>query len=250
MGHYVYKYVYNGEIVYIGKNDTDLISRIKQHEKENKFLPYIFSDIYYITLENKVETRIMETMLINRYKPKLNIADKANGTGLAIEFTEPHWEKYEEKNFIKQNKEYKLSKKAKKIVEEKINYLWLDISYFDFFYQIKNSFCDIGDNRVALKLLCKRKDLYPICFYITDTEGNNEYSFTLIDKIVHLNKTTICYCYKEIFDLFCDNYTHIVNQHLKKIYGIIDRNNMKNVIFKIHPRILEKFDRGDYKRND
>jgi hypothetical protein len=32
MGHYVYKYVYNNEIIYIGKNDTDLENRIYQHK--------------------------------------------------------------------------------------------------------------------------------------------------------------------------------------------------------------------------
>lgn len=39
MGHYVYKYVYNNEIIYIGKNDTDLESRIYQHKLEDKFKP-------------------------------------------------------------------------------------------------------------------------------------------------------------------------------------------------------------------
>ena len=48
MGHFVYKYVYDGEIVYIGKNDTDLKTRIKQHEREEKFQPYLKSDIYII----------------------------------------------------------------------------------------------------------------------------------------------------------------------------------------------------------
>lgn len=29
MGNYVYKYVYKDEIIYIGKNDTDLTSRLR-----------------------------------------------------------------------------------------------------------------------------------------------------------------------------------------------------------------------------
>ena len=33
MGHYVYKYVFNGEIIYIGKCDSDLDQRLGQHGK-------------------------------------------------------------------------------------------------------------------------------------------------------------------------------------------------------------------------
>ena len=33
MGHYVYKYVYNNEIIYIGKNDTDLYSRLNPEDQ-------------------------------------------------------------------------------------------------------------------------------------------------------------------------------------------------------------------------
>ena len=56
MASYVYKYVYKDEIVYIGKNDTDLVTRIKQHQQETKFQPYLLSDIYYIELSNKAES--------------------------------------------------------------------------------------------------------------------------------------------------------------------------------------------------
>ena len=31
MGHYVYKYVLHQEVIYIGKNNTDLVSRLNQH---------------------------------------------------------------------------------------------------------------------------------------------------------------------------------------------------------------------------
>ena len=34
MGHYVYKYVHNDEIIYIGKCDKDLEKQISQHGKK------------------------------------------------------------------------------------------------------------------------------------------------------------------------------------------------------------------------
>ena len=35
MGHYVYKYVLGDEVIYIGKNDTDLVSRINSHNYDS-----------------------------------------------------------------------------------------------------------------------------------------------------------------------------------------------------------------------
>ena len=89
LGHYVYKYVYDGEIVYIGKNDTDLETRINQHKLEEKFRPYLKADIYYIELANSVMSDVVESELIRRYKPKLNVAKMSDWSGL--EFAEPEW---------------------------------------------------------------------------------------------------------------------------------------------------------------
>lgn len=124
MGHYVYKYVYDGEVVYIGKNDTDLISRINQHKLEEKFKQYMSSYIYYIELENKYDTDIMETLLINKYLPKLNIAKKAEFKS-EINFVEPEWKRYFEEDFrkptIKGNevRNEKISQRALKKRKEK-----------------------------------------------------------------------------------------------------------------------------------
>lgn len=89
MGHYVYKYVYDGEIVYIGKNDTNLETRINQHKLEEKFKPYLKADIYYIELANSIMSDVVESELIRRYKPKLNVAKMSDWSGL--EFAEPEW---------------------------------------------------------------------------------------------------------------------------------------------------------------
>lgn len=97
-GHYVYKYIFNNEVIYIGKNNTDLISRINQHKSEEKFLPYLSSDIYYICLNNEFDTDFMETLLINKYKPMLNISKK-NNFELGINFVEPEWKRFYEQDF-------------------------------------------------------------------------------------------------------------------------------------------------------
>lgn len=75
-----------------------LETRIKQHSKEDKFQPYLNSTIYYIELANKTMSDIVESELIRRYKPKLNVAKMSEWSGL--EFKEPEW-----KIFIPSKKE-------------------------------------------------------------------------------------------------------------------------------------------------
>lgn len=79
MSHFVYKYVINNEIVYIGKNDTNLHNRICQHNDNRADKLYQARDnphtkIFYIQLANRAESDGLETLLINKYKPKFNIA--------------------------------------------------------------------------------------------------------------------------------------------------------------------------------
>lgn len=82
MGHYVYKYVENGEIIYIGKNDTDLVSRIKAHKREQKFKEHSSAEVYYIELANKTESSGLEKLLINEFKPILNVLDKRDSKSI------------------------------------------------------------------------------------------------------------------------------------------------------------------------
>lgn len=125
MAHYVYKYVVNDEIIYIGKNDTDLHSRIKQHESEPKFKPYLEDcKIYYIELANSIMSDVVESELIRKFKPLLNVAKTSEWSGLP--FPSIEWKEYkktEKKNQEKKKKEKMLSKKERKRLEEKIKYL-------------------------------------------------------------------------------------------------------------------------------
>lgn len=98
-GHYVYKYVLNNEVIYIGKTDTSLDSRIAQHGKSGDNIPSSAwkdinsSDVYYVTLNNSTMSDVVESELIRRHKPKYNVAKKSDWSGLP--FPEPKWIKYE-----------------------------------------------------------------------------------------------------------------------------------------------------------
>ena len=90
----IYKYVYHDDIIYIGKSDSSLISRIQCHEKEPKFQPYLTDTlIYYFDCNNPAETTIFETFLINKYKPILNKAMKYDDTR-EYDIEEPEWKFY------------------------------------------------------------------------------------------------------------------------------------------------------------
>ena len=107
----LYKYVYDGEIIYIGMSTSNITGRIKQHSYEEKFKPYIdCCEIYFIPMENNAEIKGCETILINKYKPLLNVTDnKSRGFTIDIENQLPSWE------ILKfQNKEKTVQKHTKK----------------------------------------------------------------------------------------------------------------------------------------
>ena len=104
MGNYVYKYVFNDEIIYIGKCDKNLSKRLNQHGRNGDNIPKEAweeinnSTIYYCTLANKTMSDVVESELIRKYKPKYNKAKTSEWSGL--DFSEPNWELYNELNFM------------------------------------------------------------------------------------------------------------------------------------------------------
>ena len=94
--HGLYKYVYDGEIIYIGKSNSSIYQRINNHARESKFLPYIEkSQIYVCMLRNSTETDVCEKLLINKYRPILNVVDK-HDLFSSLQFNEPGWISYSE----------------------------------------------------------------------------------------------------------------------------------------------------------
>ena len=87
----IYKYVYDGEIIYIGKSDNSILNRVKSHKNEAKFSPYLDKAVvYYIECKNPAHTQILETYLIKKYKPRLNASFKYEDD-LDIDIQEPEW---------------------------------------------------------------------------------------------------------------------------------------------------------------
>ena len=86
--HYVYKFVLDGTIIYIGKSNRKSFNRINQHGKPGDNIPECGwneinkSDIYYSCLPNGKICDIFETELIRRYQPKYNARKTGDWNGL------------------------------------------------------------------------------------------------------------------------------------------------------------------------
>lgn len=227
MGHYVYKYVYDDEIIYIGKNDTDLITRIKQHEYEVKFRPYIDSEIYYIELSNKAESKALETLLINKYKPKLNIADKYSGCSF-LNFEEPGWEKLNkliQKNTAKNDSIKKdnvkrriseINREKKKLKKEldfeticRKNCIWI--------YKNKNKLI-FNDEEVLLELPYdgNEENLFKTSFAYKTDDGGICYT-KVFGGGTYSNNIMLYHCGRDIYDEFIENFEIIIQQFNEQI---------------------------------
>ena len=190
MGHYVYKYVEDNEIIYIGKNDTDLHTRISQHVSEKKFKEHPDAKIYYGELANSVESRFMEMMLINRYKPILNVVDKVEGNSF-IDFTEPEWKPYVKpadgrKSVVKKPKPF-FREYGGVPAEEIPGYLNTLI------------------NREAeLTLFSFLRNMYKIGEYTDTGDGNIRFDFDLEKTILATGDeaTSVCDWYNTVFTMF------------------------------------------------
>lgn len=99
--YYVYKYVFDNSVIYVGLTDN-LKRRVKEHASgiglESKFLPYLDTvEIYYHKCSNATEMKALEALLINHYKPMLNVVNVEPGDSTVI--TNVDWELYNENNF-------------------------------------------------------------------------------------------------------------------------------------------------------
>ena len=99
---FIYKYVNNDIILYIGKT-TNLKRRIGEHATEEKFQNIEFQ-IYYFKCANSVEMDAYEYFLINKYHPQYNIALNDNNKHIQG-LIEPEWKLYSYKPKTKTSKE-------------------------------------------------------------------------------------------------------------------------------------------------
>lgn len=233
MGHYVYKYVYNGEIVYIGKNDTDLISRINQHKREKKFQPYLSSEIYYIALENRTENKVMESLLINRYKPLLNVSEKYDGFGLNIIFDEPKWVRYFEADFETKkvtNNNYKegvLKRReaALRRREEKLKRkLELMLNHLRYYYYIRDYNFELIDGEAYIRM--PAEDFYnvPMSFSIENKKHWSGYGLLRCGTLEEGDGVCKFKVDEEHYQIFVDNFDTIISQYKKEIAEFANEN--------------------------
>lgn len=108
----IYKLVKDGNIVYIGKSDSSILSRIMNHTKEEKFADYSGSEIFYFEVKNSTETTIYEKLLINKYKPILNVTD-VHDESVDIPFEEPEWKPFDIEEETEREKQKKAEIRAK-----------------------------------------------------------------------------------------------------------------------------------------
>ncbi len=121
----LYKYEYEGQVIYIGKSDASVAKRIADHKREAKFQPYLKNgvNIYTCELPNSTETELVEKALINQYKPILNGTNNQEGFSKLIKIEEPEWVlfvedglKAEKLNELKTNKSKMLPLFPKELV--------------------------------------------------------------------------------------------------------------------------------------
>lgn len=98
-GHFVYKYVLNDEVIYVGKTDVNLSKRLSDHGKSGDNIPkegwedIRKAKIYFCKLLSKRDTDIYESELIRRYRPKYNKAKMEEWDG--VDLPEPNWTEFD-----------------------------------------------------------------------------------------------------------------------------------------------------------
>lgn len=181
IGYYIYKYVYNDEIIYIGKTDSDLKGRIKCHSKEYQFQKYLSdAKIFYYECKNPAHTAILEIYYINKYKPILNKAMKYDDD-LDIYIKDVDWIPIDESTTTTFRQISKPTERLK-IIEERIK----AITYFYRLYR-KNqrrkyyNFYDLTcviqniTPEDAMKIISK----YKVPLYYQNTDGSMSYHPTI-----------------------------------------------------------------------
>lgn len=143
---FVYKYVFNGEVIYVGIAKK-LENRLSQHGKkgdnidENGWSEINKSKIFYTKVANEVMADVIESELIRFYKPKYNKAKTSEWSGLPFIEKELTW-----KEFKKISKTSSFKKKLKRVISFHEDNTLKDIvkdftsknSICKFFYSINN----------------------------------------------------------------------------------------------------------------
>ena len=109
--NYIYKYVRNNEIIYIGKT-KDLKRRHQEHLRDERFLQTDM--LYYFICPSTKIMDLYEIILINKYHPFLNQAD--NHIDIIADMIEPEWTSFLEGIKVEEAPQNILSKNEWKLL--------------------------------------------------------------------------------------------------------------------------------------
>ena len=121
MNYYIYKYIQNNQILYIGKT-KNLTRRIYEHSEEPKF-KILKNDyyIYYFQCNNEIEMNSFEYFLIIKYHPILNCTfNNINISNVFI--NDNNWQKFTDDKKINENSLFLKQQKERHKKEDFIPY--------------------------------------------------------------------------------------------------------------------------------
>lgn len=252
MGHFVYLFVdkITGEKLYIGKNDTDLVSRVYAHghsgdnvdpsgwDELNK------ADVYYIQTINRNMSDVIESEMCIRYHPKYN-TEKMSLWDSALEFN-PQWKPLprDTKEQNPQNvgcnylyapytnsKKYQIKQKFITCYEEVVNMG----SLLSFLRKNINNLPDAGEIR-----LWNFRTNKSMCLGFTDSNNNHRFIINVscwgwdVEPISHKNMW-----FADV--TFCNNWKNNLNGSENELHQEIEFLQSLYLLLQQHyPNALEK----------
>ena len=118
--YYIYKYISNNQIVYIGKTSRPVKQRIKEHSYEPPFQQLINTQIYYSTFDDEATCSIAEIHLIDKYKPSLNRQILPDKSGTRFDSYDFNWQEYNDISVYEQQREIRVEDNRKEIGIQKL----------------------------------------------------------------------------------------------------------------------------------
>lgn len=134
--YFIYKYVKDGKIIYLGKTKRALNKRINEHKKD---LPD-GCDVFYFECKSESDMNIAELFLIDKYKPIYNKDCNSSDTQTSYSFVEPEWKSIiSYRTPVLMFKEFRMTskglravyinKKTENEIFKKINYCECDVDF-------------------------------------------------------------------------------------------------------------------------
>lgn len=235
--HYVYKYTFESEIIYIGKTDRPLSKRLNEHGRPFDNIPeYAWdeirnSNISYITAVNSTMADVIESELIRRYKPKYNVAKMSEWSG--INFVEPEWKPFRTKEQEEDlqdtinrltreletarnrkeslEKEIKLLEKEIKLLKDKMLVEYVPRKWFDSVISDRNRIYHEAIKKVHERFECKQEIQSGKTFKEILSEYKNgtlpiayisicynQYGEVICTKKIYTSQSILCYEFEQV----------------------------------------------------